>query len=324
MILITGGAGYIGSHVNKLLNETGYETVVLDNFVYGHAEAVKWGVLETADLCDIGQLRSIFDKYNFKTVFHFAAYAYVGESTKDPAKYYRNNVVNTINLLDVMMEHQVKQIIFSSSCSTYGVPQKTPITEDAPQNPINPYGWTKLMMEQLFSDYHTAYGLNYCCLRYFNAAGADPAGEIGESHEPETHLIPLALAAALDKKNSINVFGTDYPTRDGSCIRDYIHVSDLAMAHLQAMEYLQKGSESRCINLGNGVGVSVLEVVETVKRITGRDLRVNLCARRAGDPPELVGGAELARKLLGWNPQFCDIDTIIRHAWTWCQNPNRY
>jgi len=324
MILITGGAGYIGSHVNKLLYESGRDTVVLDNLVYGHAGAVKWGKLVKTDLGDIDKLKSLFDEYKFDTVFHFAAYAYVGESVKDPARYYRNNVVNTINLLDAMREHSTKRMIFSSSCAIYGVPQSVPIKEDAQQNPINPYGRTKLMMEQLFEDYRAAYGLDYCCLRYFNAAGADPGGEIGENHTPETHLIPLVLAAAADSKNALDVFGTDYPTRDGSCIRDYVHVSDLAMAHLLAMKYLQNGGESRCINLGNGAGFSVLEVIDAAKRVTGQDIHINLCGRRAGDPPELVGSAESAKKLLGWKPQFSDIDTMIEHAWIWHQNPNKY
>jgi len=323
MILITGGAGYIGSHVNKLLSEFGYDTIVIDNLVNGHKEAVKWGKLEIADLCDINKLRLLFEKYSFDTVFHFAAYAYVGESVNEPEKYYRNNVVNTINLLDVMREYQSKRIIFSSSCATYGIPESVPIKEDAIQNPINPYGRTKLMMEQLLSDYNEAYGINYCCLRYFNAAGADPDGEIGESHEPETHLIPLVLDAAADEKKSVSVYGSDYPTGDGSCIRDYIHVLDLAKAHVQAMEYLIKGNKSRCVNLGNGSGTSVFEIIDAVKRVTGRDVRINLSPRRQGDPPVLVGSAELAKELLKWEPQFTGIDTIIRHAWQWHQKSSK-
>ena len=322
MILITGGAGYVGSHVNKLLYEKGYETVVADNLVYGHKEAVKWGKLEIVDLADIDLLRDLFRKYDFDTVFHFAAYAYVGESMKEPAKYYRNNVVNTINLLDVMRECDTKRIIFSSSCATYGIPASVPIKEDAPQNPINPYGRTKLMMEQALRDYHEAYGIKYCCLRYFNAAGADPDGEIGERHDPETHLIPLVLAAA-DESKSVNVFGSDYPTADGSCIRDYIHVSDLADAHVRAMDYLEKGNQSCCINLGNGSGVSVFEIIEAAKRVTGSNIRVNISPRRPGDPPVLVGSAELAKEKLGWEPKFTDIDIIIDHAWRWHQKLNK-
>ena len=319
MILITGGAGYIGSHVNKLLNENGYKTVVIDNLIAGHAEAVKWGTLETADLNDSERLLFLFDKYRFDTVFHFAAYAYVGESVKEPARYYRNNVVNTINLLDAMKEFNSKRIVFSSTCATYGIPKRIPIKEDALQNPINPYGRTKLMMEQILKDYNEAYDIEYCCLRYFNAAGADPDGEIGENHDPETHLIPLILDAAADESKSISIFGTDYPTADGSCIRDYIHVSDLADAHVRAMDYLVGGNKSCCINLGNGTGFSVFEVIDAARRVTGKNIRVNISPRRQGDPPELVGSAGLAEKLLGFKPRFNDIDTIIDHAWRWHQ-----
>jgi len=319
MILITDGAGYIGSHVNKLLSENGYETVVVDNLIYGHAEAVKWGLLEIADLSDIDRLKSLFEKYRFDTVFHFAAYAYVGESVKEPAKYYRNNIVNTINLLDVMRQFESKRIIFSSTCATYGIPESVPIKEDAPQKPINPYGRTKLMMEHILRDYNEAYGIDYCCLRYFNAAGASPDGEIGEKHDPETHLIPLVLDAAADDSKTVDIYGTDYPTKDGSCIRDYIHVMDLAKAHTLAMDYLISGNKSCCVNLGNGAGVSVFEIIDAVKRVTGKKVRVNLSPRRPGDPPELVGSAELARELLGWEPQYPDIDTIINHAWLWHQ-----
>jgi len=317
MILITGGAGYIGSHINKLLSESGHETIVFDNLIRGHAEAVKWGKLENCDLGDIGKLKLLFDRYQFDTVFHFAAYAYVGESMANPAKYYRNNVANTVNLLDVMLENGTKHIVFSSSCATYGVPQSVPIKESTEQNPISPYGRTKLIMEQILSDYSTAYGLRYICLRYFNAAGADPSGEIGECHDPETHLIPLVLDAAADSRKTINVFGTDYPTRDGSCIRDYIHVSDLARAHILAMKYLKNGGENCCINLGNGAGISVFEIIDAVRRITGKDICINLCDRRPGDPPELIGSAEMAKNLLGWEPHLSDVDTIIRDAWRW-------
>jgi len=319
MILITGGAGYIGSHINKMLHENGHETVVIDNLVTGHAEAVKWGKPEIADLCDIDRLRFLFDKYGFDTVFHFAAYAYVGESVKEPAKYYRNNVANTINLLDVMREYNTKRIVFSSSCATYGIPESVPIKEDMLQKPINPYGRTKLMMEQILRDYNEAYGIDYCCLRYFNAAGADPDGEIGENHDPETHLIPLVLDAAADESKSISIYGTDYPTPDGSCIRDYIHVKDLADAHVRAMDYLVKGNKSCCINLGNGTGFSVLEVIDAAKRVTGKNICVKVSPRRPGDPPELIGSNELAENLLGWEPRFKDIDTIISHAWRWHQ-----
>jgi UDP-glucose 4-epimerase len=318
-ILITGGAGYIGSHVNKMLHENGYETVVVDNLITGHGESIKWGTPEIADLADFDRLRFLFDKYRFDTVFHFAAYAYVGESVKEPAKYYRNNVVNTINLLDAMREYNSKRIVFSSSCATYGIPESLPIKEDAPQKPINPYGRTKLMMEQILEDYHKAYGIDYCCLRYFNAAGADPDGEIGENHEPETHLIPLILDAAADESKSISIYGTDYPTADGSCIRDYIHVTDLADAHVRAMDYLVKGNKSCCINLGNGAGFSVIEVIDAAKRVTGKNIHIKISPRRQGDPPELAGSNEMAEKLLGWKPLYTDIDTIISHAWKWHQ-----
>ena len=322
-ILITGGAGYIGSHINKLLCEKGYSTVVLDNLVYGHKEAVKWGYFEKVDLNDIEGIKAVFGKYDISTVFHFAAYAYVGESVEAPAKYYRNNVINTINLLDVMLEHNVKQIIFSSSCATYGTPEQVPIKEDAVQNPINPYGRTKYMMEQVLSDYGKAYGIKHCNLRYFNAAGADPDGEIGESHTPETHIIPLVLDAAKNG-STVNVFGTDYPTRDGSCIRDYIHVSDLAQAHVQAMEYLVNGRNSTSINLGNGTGTSVLELIDTARKVTGKEILTNISDRRDGDPPELIGSSELATEILGWKPMYNDIETIIRHAWKWFKRPDRY
>jgi len=322
-ILITGGAGYIGSHINKLLCEKGYSTVVLDNLVYGHKEAVKWGYFEKVDLNDIEGIKAVFGKYDISTVFHFAAYAYVGESVEAPAKYYRNNVINTINLLDVMLEHNVKQIIFSSSCATYGTPEQVPIKENAVQNPINPYGRTKYMMEQVLSDYGKAYGIKHCNLRYFNAAGADPDGEIGESHTPETHIIPLVLDAAKNG-STVNVFGTDYPTRDGSCIRDYIHVSDLAQAHVQAMEYLVNGGNSTSINLGNGTGTSVLELIDTARKVTGKEILTNISDRRDGDPPELIGSSELATEILGWKPMYNDIETIIRHAWKWFKRPDRY
>lgn len=320
MILVTGGAGYIGSHINKMLARKGHETVVFDNLVYGHREAVKWGVLETGDLSDKKRLDELFKKYQIDTVFHFAAYAYVGESVTDPSKYYNNNVANTIHLLDVMKEHQVKQIIFSSTCATYGIPAQMPITEDTKQEPINPYGASKLMIERILSDYHQAYGMNYCCLRYFNAAGADPEGEIGESHTPETHLIPLILEVAAKKRDSVKVFGDDYPTRDGSCIRDYIHVADLADAHIRAMDYLRNGGESVCMNLGNCVGNSVLEVIEAAKEVTGKEIPAVMEGRRPGDSAILVGDVGKAKKLLGWEPRYGDIKVILEDAWKWYCN----
>ena len=317
MILVVGGAGYIGSHINKMLYKNGHDTVVYDNLVYGHKEAVKWGTLEVGDLADVGRLDEIFGKYNIEAVFHFASYAYVGESVTNPSKYYRNNVANTLNLLDAMVKHNVKNIVFSSTCATYGEPDEIPITEDMQQNPINPYGASKWMVERILADYRKAYGINYCCLRYFNAAGADPEGEIGESHNPETHLIPLVLAAAAGDRENIKVFGTDYDTRDGSCIRDYIHVTDLADAHLKAMDYLKKGGQSICMNLGNCTGNSVLEVIAAAKKVTGKEIPVVLDVRRPGDPPTLVGSAKKAEELLGWKPKYGEIEVILKHAWKW-------
>lgn len=316
-VLICGGAGYIGSHVNKQLNKEGYETVVLDNLVYGHREAVKWGHFIQGDLKNIENIEKAFLKYKIDAVFHFAAYAYVGESVEAPEKYYYNNVVNTLNLLHVMKKYGCMKIIFSSTCATYGEPEKMPITEDMLQNPINPYGATKWMVERIFRDYQKAYGLQFAVLRYFNAAGADPENEIGESHQPETHIIPLVLDAASGIREDIKVFGTDYDTPDGSCIRDYIHVYDLATAHLLALHYLEQGKESDFFNLGNTRGTSVLEVVEAVKRVTERNFKVILADRRGGDPAKLVGSSEKAKRMLGWEPVYGEIDTIVEHAWKW-------
>lgn len=316
-VLVCGGAGYIGSHINKQLNKEGYETVVFDNLVYGHREAVKWGHFVQGDLQNLDEIEAVFREYKIEAVFHFAAYAYVGESVEQPEKYYYNNVANTLNLLHVMKKYGCDKIIFSSTCATYGEPEKVPITEDMPQKPINPYGASKLMVERIFKDYSRAYGLKFVVLRYFNAAGADPEGEIGESHTPETHLIPLVLDAASGRRKDIRVFGTDYDTPDGSCIRDYIHVYDLATAHLLALHYLEKGKESDFFNLGNALGTSVFEVIEAVKRISGREFTVTRSDRRAGDPARLVGSSEKARRELGWEPVYGDIDSIVEHAWNW-------
>lgn len=318
-ILVCGGAGYIGSHINKLLNTEGYETVVFDNLIYGHREAVKWGTFVQGDLANIEDIEAVFEEYQIEAVFHFAAFAYVGESVEEPEKYYYNNVVNTLNLLKVMRKHGCNRIIFSSTCATYGEPDTVPITENMPQNPINPYGMTKLTVEKIFRDYNKAYDLQFVVLRYFNAAGADPDGEIGESHNPETHIIPLVLDAASGKRADIKVFGTDYDTLDGSCIRDYIHVTDLASAHLLALHHLEKGGESDFFNLGNALGTSVLEVVDSVRRVTGKEFQVTLADRRPGDPATLVGSSEKAQKVLGWKPIYGEIDTIVTHAWNWYQ-----
>jgi len=324
MVLITGGAGYIGSHINKQLSKQGYNTILLDNLVYGHEEAVKWGEFVKGDLSNLELLDEIFSKHKIDTVFHMAAYAYVGESVKNPAKYYRNNVVCSLNLLETMLRHNVQKIVFSSTCATYGAPLSVPITEDMPQNPINPYGASKLMIERILKDYEAAYGINHAALRYFNAAGADPHAEIGESHTPETHLIPLALAAAAGDIPCLEVYGTDYPTPDGSCVRDYIHVTDLADAHVRAMDYINTKKESLQVNLGNSKGYSVLDVIKAARSVTGNDFPVEYKARREGDPPELIGSRERAANLLGWKPQFDEINTIIAHAWSWYKTNNRY
>lgn len=319
-ILVCGGAGYIGSHINKALHQEGYETVVFDSLIYGHREAVKWGTFVKGDLANPDDLEAVFRNHDIDAVFHFAAFTYVGESVEDPEKYYYNNVGNTLNLLKAMRKHGCHKIIFSSTCATYGEPEKLPLTEDMPQQPINPYGATKLMVERIFKDYHAAYGLEFVVLRYFNAAGADPDGEIGESHNPETHLIPLVLDAASGKRADIKVFGTDYDTPDGSCIRDYVHVTALASAHLLALHHLEAGRGSDFFNLGNARGTSVLEVVEAARRVTGRNFKVTLTERRPGDPPKLVGSSEKAMRVLGWRPRFADIDTIVAHAWNWHQH----
>lgn len=319
-ILVCGGAGYIGSHINKALHQEGYETVVFDSLIYGHREAVKWGTFVKGDLANPDDLEAVFRNHDIDAVFHFAAFTYVGESVEDPEKYYYNNVGNTLNLLKVMRKYGCNKIVFSSTCATYGEPEKLPLTEDMPQHPINPYGATKLMVERIFKDYHAAYGLEFVVLRYFNAAGAGPDGEIGESHNPETHLIPLVLDAASGKRADIKVFGTDYDTPDGSCIRDYVHVTDLASAHLLALHHLEAERGSDFFNLGNARGTSVLEVVEAARRVTGRDFKVTLTERRPGDPPKLVGSSEKAMRVLGWRPRFADIDTIVAHAWNWHQH----
>jgi UDP-glucose 4-epimerase len=317
MILIVGGAGYIGSHTNKLLSKLGYKTVVFDNLSYGHREFAKWGDFVLGDLAHRDQIRACFKKYQIEAVMHFSAFAYVNESVIDPAKYYRNNVANTLNLLDIMRELGVNKFIFSSSCAIYGYPTEIPISENHPQNPINPYGKTKLMVEDILKDYDKAYGIKFVNLRYFNAAGADPEGEIGEWHDPETHLIPLTIYAALGRRESIKIFGTDYPTKDGTCIRDYIHVFDLANAHILGLEYLEgeKGSDS--FNLGNDKGYSVREVVETVRRKVGKNFKVIESKRREGDPPVLISDSKKAKKILSWTPQHNSLETIVESALQW-------
>ncbi|HLO51747.1 MAG TPA: UDP-glucose 4-epimerase GalE [Kamptonema sp.] len=325
-ILVTGGAGYIGTHAVLALKKAGYDLVILDNLVYGHRDLVEQVLkveLVVGDTSDRALLDSLFASRNIAAVMHFSAYAYVGESVTDPAKYYRNNVVGTLSLLEAMLAAGVNKFVFSSTCATYGVPNKIPLTEDHPQNPINPYGATKLMVERILSDFDAAYNFNSVSFRYFNAAGADPNGLLGEDHNPETHLIPLVLLAALGKRDSISIFGTDYETPDGTCIRDYIHVNDLASAHILGLEYLLQGGKSDFFNLGNGGGFSVKEVIETARKITGREIKAVECDRRPGDPPVLVGSSEKAKKNLGWIPQYPDLDNIISHAWQWHQKRHR-
>ncbi|MFH7243433.1 MAG: UDP-glucose 4-epimerase GalE [Spirulina sp.] len=321
-ILVTGGAGYIGSHAVHALQRAGYAVVILDNLVYGHRDLVDQ-VLKTplmvGSTLDKAFLERIFDRYEIDAVMHFAAYTYVGESVTDPSKYYESNVVGTLTLLDAMVAAGVKTFVFSSTCATYGLPQFLPITEDHPQQPINPYGQTKLMVEQILTDYDKAYDLRSVRFRYFNAAGAHPSGLLGEDHNPESHLIPLVLQTALGLREKIAIYGTDYPTPDGTCIRDYIHVCDLAEAHILGLEYLMDGGSSTVFNLGNGRGFSVREVIEAAQRITGRPIPVVEVDRRPGDSSELVGSSQKAREILGWNPQYGDIDTILAHAWQWHQ-----
>lgn len=316
-ILVVGGAGYIGSHMCKYLFQKGYNPVVLDNLVYGHREAVKWGPFIEGNMEDASLLSRIFKDYRIEAVMHFAAFAYVGESVTDPGKYYLNNVSASISLLESMRRHHISNFLFSSSCATYGEPLEIPITESHPQNPINPYGRTKLMVEQILMDYKLAYGINYTSLRYFNAAGADPDGEIGEDHNPETHIIPLVLQVALDQRDEINIFGDDYPTEDGTCIRDYIHVTDLAQAHLLALENMLNNKGGGIYNLGNGEGCSVKQVIETARKVTGKDIIASITGRRAGDPAVLIGSSARAVNSLGWKPQYGDIESIIETAWRW-------
>ncbi len=316
-ILVAGGAGYIGSHTAKLLFEKGYRPVVLDNLIRGHRWAVKWGPFIEADIADTETLKQALVDYRIAAVMHFAAFAYVGESVEEPSIYYRNNVVGTLSLLEAMIAVGVGNLIFSSSCTTYGEPKEIPIPEDHPQDPINPYGRTKLAAEQMLRDFDAAYGLQHVNLRYFNAAGADPDGELGEVHDQETHLIPVVLDVALGKRPEVAIFGVDWDTADGTCIRDYIHVSDLARAHVLALEHLLSGGLSRNYNLSNGTGYSVRQVIEAARRITGREIPAVDEPRRHGDPAVLVGNSVKIREELGWAPEFGGLDEIIESAWKW-------
>lgn len=318
-ILVIGGAGYIGSHTVRLLAKQGYNPVVFDNLSKGHPEAVKGYPLEQGDLGDKARLTDVLKKYRIEAVMHFAAFIEVGESVRQPSKYYHNNVAQVLNLLDTLVENNIKYFVFSSTAATFGEPVSPKIDEKHPQHPINPYGKTKLMVEQMLEDFDTAYGLKATALRYFNASGADDCGEIGESHTPETHLIPLVLQAAAGKRPSIKIFGTDYPTQDGTCVRDYVHVNDLARAHILALEKMVTNNASERFNLGSGNGYSVAELISTAKRITGVDFKVETAPRRTGDPAVLVADSTKAKRLLGWEPQY-DLSRIIETAWHWEKN----
>jgi UDP-arabinose 4-epimerase len=316
-ILVTGGAGFVGSHACKALSRAGYMPVVFDNLERGHANSVKWGPLELGDLRDEKDLQRAFKSHRPWAVMHFAAYAYVGESMAEPTKYFDNNIGGTAKLLQTCVAFACKNVVFSSSCATYGVPARLPLVEDAAQNPVNPYGYSKLVAERMLKDVEAAHGIRYVAMRYFNAAGADPDGELGELHQPETHLIPLVLFAAMGREPSIKIFGNDYPTPDGTCIRDYVHVSDLAEAHVAAIDWLQAGKPSDSFNLGNGRGFSVAEVVRTSEKVTGQSVRTELRARRPGDPAVLVSDSSKARQMLGWMPKFPELEQQIMHAWIW-------
>src|SRR5438132_5901047 len=323
-ILVTGGAGYIGSHAVRLFLARGHDVWVVDNLSYGHRAAVPAERLVVADLNESHRLDQVLLERRIDAVVHFAAYAYVGESVTDPAKYYQNNLVNTLNLMECLRRHRVARFVFSSTCATYGTPHTVPITEDESQKPINPYGQTKLTVERALADYAQAYGWGYAALRYFNASGASPDGAIGEDHTPETHLIPLVIQAAMGQRPHIEIFGTDYHTPDGTCIRDYIHVDDLAEAHLLALEKLQPGSELK-YNLGIGKGYSVREVIRVVEEVTGKKVPVKEGPRRAGDPPVLVASSEKIQEELGWKPHYTELRRIVETAWNWhSKNPRGY
>lgn len=321
-VIVTGGAGYIGSHTCKALARAGLMPVTFDNLSTGHDWAVKWGPLVVADILDGVALSAAFRRFRPLAVLHFAASAHVGQSVSDPGTYYRNNVAGTLNILEAMVDHGIRYIIQSSTCATYGAPLETPIRESHAQQPVNPYGASKLMAERMLADFGGAHDLRHVALRYFNAAGADPDAETGEDHQPETHLIPLVLDAAAGLRPRVTIFGDDYDTPDGTCVRDYVHVSDLADAHVGALTALVGGSQSAAYNLGNGKGFSVREIIAAARRVTKRPIAEHVDARRPGDPAHLVADARLARSALGWEPQFTRIERIIETAWAWHQrNP---
>ena len=317
MILIVGGAGYIGSHTNKLLSKQGHETVVFDNLVHGHREFVKWGSFFHGDLSNKEQIMQCFLKYPIHAVMHFSAFAYIGESVCEPGKYYKNNVSNTVNLLEIMRKFAVNKIVFSSSCSIYGEPEEIPITETHPKYPTNPYGKSKLMVEEILKDYDYAHGIKHISLRYFNAAGADPELEIGEKHNPETHLIPLIMQVASGLYPHITIYGDAYPTPDGTCIRDYIHVNDIAKAHILALQALESGMNSTAMNLGNGNAYSVKEIITLSEQVTGGTIKRKMGPKRIGDPAQLISDSRKAKQELGWEPGYADIKIIVEHAWNW-------
>ncbi len=321
-VLLSGGAGYVGSHSAAMLQHQGHDIWVYDNLSEGHAGAVAEGRLIKGDLMDREKLTAVFREHQIEAVMHFAASCYVGISVTDPAPYYQNNIVGTLSLLDAMRDADVGRIVFSSTCATYGIPDVVPITESEKQAPINPYGFTKLAIEHALADYSQAYGLGYAALRYFNASGAADESDIGEDHEPETHLIPLVLQVALGQREEIKIFGDDYPTPDGTCIRDYIHVDDLASAHISALEMLESGTQLK-LNLGTGSGASVKEVIDACRKVTGHPIPATIVPRRAGDPPELVADASLANKTLNWKPKYDHIEAVVASAWKWHQSHPR-
>jgi UDP-glucose 4-epimerase len=315
-VLVVGGAGYIGSHAVRLLVDAGHTVWVYDNLSRGHRQAVPDGLLVEGELTDRARLAETLAEKKIDAVMHFAAFALVNESVNDPALYYRNNVVAALELLEAMRQTDVRRIVFSSTTATYGEPDVVPIPETTPQQPINPYGFTKLVIERALADYASAYGFAYAALRYFNAAGARPDGSIGEDHDPETHLIPIVLQVALGQRDQITVFGDDYDTSDGTCVRDYIHIDDLGDAHLRALERLQEG-KGLCLNLGTGRGTSVREIIQACREVTGHPIPETIGPRRAGDPSELVADARLAREILGWTPAYTDVKSIVETAWNW-------
>jgi len=316
-VLVVGGAGYIGSHMVKMLHQTGHHVVTLDSLSNGYRDAVLFGEFIEGDIADRQFLDQLFNKHQFDGVMHFASFIQVGESFEKPSMYYENNLSNTLTLLAAMVDAGIKSFIFSSTAAIFGEPEYVPIDELHKKHPVNPYGHSKLMVEQILNDFDNAYGLKSICLRYFNAAGADADGVLGERHIPETHLIPLVLQAASGRRNNISIFGTDYDTPDGTCIRDYIHIEDICSAHLLALESLFKGCESRAYNMGNGQGYSVREVIDMVKHITGADFKVIEAPRRKGDAARLVADSKQLQAELGWSPKYPELETIIQHAWNW-------